>query len=580
MVPAFRRPALALSLAVIVAAGAWTGLAAPLRAEGVAGPYLAARVASGNSDFRAAADYFTRALIYDRQNAELMESAILSRIGMGDFDGAVAVADAMRAGTTRTQVADLVAMTDMAARGDWDAVLADLDGVAMTSPLVEGLMRAWAEIGRGRMSEALVAFDAVAETEGLATFAQYHKAMALASVGDLEGADAILAAEDAGPLRMTRRAVLAHAQILSQLERRDDALGLIDDTFGREGDPVFTEMAEKLEAGETLPFDVVRSPEEGVAEIYHSLASALTGEGNDVFTLVYARLAQFLRPDEPDTLLLVAGLLERQDQFELATAVYGSIPRESPAYPAAELGRAEALIASDRRDAAIEVLEQLARSYPDQPVILANLGDTLRQAERYADAIRAYDAAIALFDGDAEAQWPVYYARGISYERQKDYDRAETDMRKALDLRPNQPQVLNYLGYSFLEQRRNLEEAQSMIERAVAERPEDGYIVDSLAWAYYRLGRYDDAVAPMEKAVALMPVDAVLNDHLGDVYWAVGRKREAEFQWKRALSFSQDAGMNADEVDPDRIRRKLEIGLDAVLAEEGAAPLAVTQNAD
>jgi tetratricopeptide (TPR) repeat protein len=133
---------------------------------------------------------------------------------------------------------------------------------------------------------------------------------------------------------------------------------------------------------------------------------------------------------------------------------------------------------------------------------------------------------------------------------------------------------LNYLGYSLVEKRKNLDEALDMIERAVAARPDSGYIVDSLGWVLYRLGRYDEAVGHMERAVELMPVDPVVNDHLGDVFWAVGRKREAEFQWKRALSFIR-AGEGDGEADPDRIRRKLEVGLDVVLAEEGAEPLKV-----
>ena len=153
---------------------------------------------------------------------------------------------------------------------------------------------------------------------------------------------------------------------------------------------------------------------------------------------------------------------------------------------------------------------------------------------------------------------------------------SESDFRKALELRPEQPQVLNYLGYSFLEMQTNMDEALDLIERAVALRPDSGYIVDSLGWGLYRLGRYEEAVGHMERAVELMPVDPVVNDHLGDVYWAVGREREAEFQWRRALSFIDEDG--SSDADPDRVRRKLEIGLDAVLEEEGAPPLEVAND--
>ena len=177
----------------------------------------------------------------------------------------------------------------------------------------------------------------------------------------------------------------------------------------------------------------------------------------------------------------------------------------------------------------------------------------------------------------APVRWVLFYSRGIAHERSGDYDQMERDFRAALEIEPDQPQVLNYLGYSMVEQKRNLEEALEMIERAVAASPQSGYIVDSLGWVLYRLGRYDEAVLHMERAVELMPVDPVVNDHLGDVYWAVGRQREAEFQWSRALSFIDEEDSDS-EADPVRIRRKLDVGLDVVLEEEGAPPLQVAND--
>jgi tetratricopeptide (TPR) repeat protein len=327
-----------------------------------------------------------------------------------------------------------------------------------------------------------------------------------------------------------------------------------------------------LQSGEGLPFDLVTSPAEGLAEVFFTVAGALSGEAEDTYTLLYARVASDLAPDNTDMLLLIAALLERQGQYELATIAYNRIARDDPAYHMAELGRAEALRASGRVDAAIEVLEQLAKSHADLPDVHRALGDILRGEERYDEASKAYDAAIAMLPGTDPSHWVLYYVRGITHERGDRWDLAEADFRKALELSPDQPQVLNYLGYSFIEAGENLDEALDMIERAVAARPEDGYIVDSLGWAYYTLGRYEDAVAPMESAASLTPVDPIINDHLGDVLWAVGRRIEAEFQWRRALSF------DPEEADATRIRRKLEVGLDVVRSEEGADPISVAND--
>ena len=154
------------------------------------------------------------------------------------------------------------------------------------------------------------------------------------------------------------------------------------------------------------------------------------------------------------------------------------------------------------------------------------------------------------------------------HERRGDWDQAEADFRNALKLNPDQPLVLNYLGYSLVEFGLKLPEAQAMIERAVASRPNDGYITDSLGWVLYRLGKFDEAVDPMERAVQLVSNDPIINDHLGDVYWMVGRKREAEFQWRRALSFKPE------EKDAERIRLKLDLGLDTALKKANATEVA------
>ena len=548
-------------------------------ADGVAGPYLAGRVASFESDYAAAADYFAKSLIGDPTNTSLMENAILAQIGLGEFDQALSMAKGLDAAGVKSGLADLAVLANLAKQGQFDAAIAELDKGRSAGPLVDGLFRGWAELGAGQMSEATTAFDEVAQQKGLGAFALYHKALALASVGDFEGADKILSGDEGGPLRATRRSAMAHAEVLSQLERNKDAIELIDKLFGATPDPTIAAMRADLEAGKTLPFTLISGPADGLAEVFYSVATALSGDtqtdGQSSATdiLMFSRAAIYLRPDLSEAVLLAASNLESQGQYEMAIATYQQIKPDSPAYVAAELGRADALIAEDRNDAAIEALEQLAKSQPGRIEAWVSLGDTLRRNERFVDGIAAYDRAVALIDKPLPEHWVLFYARGICHERQKTWDKAEADFRKALELSPDQPQVLNYLGYSYLEKKANLDEAMSMIERAAKARPDEGAIIDSLGWALYRLGRYPKAEVQMEKAIQLMPADPVVNDHLGDVYWAVGRKREAEFQWKRALSFKPDT-----EAEATRIRRKLEVGLDAVLQEEGAEPLAVSTN--
>lgn len=543
-------------------------------ADAGAGAYLAGRQALVNSDFQSAADYYTRALTADLNNPALMENVVLSQLAMGRINRALPIAKLMLEQGLDSHVADMVFTAGLISEESYADLLARSPEDSGIGPLVDGLLNGWAHLGHGSAAKALAQFDEVAEENGLQAFALYHKALALASVGDFEGAEAIYADENTGVTSLTRRAVIARAEILSQLDRNEDALAMLENAFGPRPDPAIEAVVLALRAGERLPFTHVNGVQDGMAEVFYTIGAALNGEAADDYALIYARMATFLRPDHIDALLLSAQLLDDLGQFDLSEDAYKQVSPESPDYHAAELGRAEALRRAGKPDAAIEALEQLARAHPDLAMVQSSLGDLLRQQEDYAAAAAAYDKALELTDPASGARWFLLYARGISHERLKDWPKAEADFRAALEISPDQPQVLNYLGYSLVEKRTKLDEALAMIERAVEAKPSSGYIVDSLGWVLFRLGKYDDAVGHMERAVELMPVDPVVNDHLGDVYWAVGRTREAEFQWKRALSFIDPEDTDS-EADPDRIRRKLEIGLDAVLTEEGSDPLKV-----
>ncbi|WP_299899427.1 tetratricopeptide repeat protein [uncultured Ruegeria sp.] len=551
-----------------------SSVAVPAYSESSAGSYLAGRQAIYESDYSAAERYYAQALRFDPQNALLLESVVVARIALGEVARALPVAQQIEKANLPSQAARMVISVNLIAQGKFDELLARDPETQGVGPLVDGLMIAWAYLGQGEMTKAMDQFDSVATQDGLREFALYHKAMALASIGDFEGAEAILADNDGTVARFSRRAALARTEILSQLDRNEDAIQFLDEVFVAGSDPTIETYLSQLEAGETLPFTHVRSAQDGMAEIFFTVGAALNSEASADYVLLYTRLASFLRPDHVDAILLSADLLENLQQYDLAVEAYRLVPADSNDHHAAELGRAEVLDRSGKTDAAVEVLLNLAAQNPDLPGVHVALADLQRRQENYAAAVASYDTAIALTDSAAGGNWFLHYARGISHERLKHWDQAEADFRRALELNPDQPQVLNYLGYSLVERKEKLDEALDMIERAVAARPDSGYIVDSLGWVLFRLGRYDEAVEHMERAVELMPVDPVVNDHLGDVYWAVGRAREAEFQWSRALSFIDPEDADG-EADPDRIRRKIEVGLDAVLAEEGSEPLKV-----
>ena len=537
---------------------------APAQGDDNPGAYLAARQATMDRSFSELADYAARALAADSRNPTLLESAISANISIGKFDMVKGYAALLSELDPESQIAAMAQLTLLAQAEDYDGILAALDDGLTISLTVDQLMRAWALVGRGEMGKALGVYeDAADSVQGFETFGPYNKALALALVGDFEGGLEALA--DSGELG-TRASILARVQMLSQLERNDDARAYLEKLFGNSTDPFVTELTAQLEAGALLPFDVISTARDGMADVFFAVASSLDGNLDDSYTLLYARIAEAMRPERAEHTLLVAGLLERLENYDLASAAYDSIGSDDLLFPIAELGRAEALRKSGKEDAEREVLKRLTETHGQHSDVHVAYGDALRRAEDYAAAAAAYTEALTLVDQSAQNAWPLFFTRGIAYERQNVWEKAEPDFRKALELQPDQPQVLNYLGYSFLEMKTNLDEAMEMIRRAAAARPQDGYITDSLAWGLFRLRRYEEAVEPMERAAALMPVDPIINDHLGDVYWAVGREREARLQWQRVLSF------DPEEKELARIRRKLEIGLDAVLIEEGEEP--------
>jgi len=300
---------------------------------------------------------------------------------------------------------------------------------------------------------------------------------------------------------------------------------------------------------------LIGSAEDGLAEALFDLASVVNQPETLDLALLYGRFALELRPHLVLAQLLLADVLSAQNKPELSLAVLDQIPPGSPYSWSARLRVAANLEMLDRTDEAIAKLKEMAAEAPTRAGAEMQLGDLLRSKKRFGEAVDAYDEAIQRFAAAGMSErWALFYSRGIALERSGQWKRAEADLLHALELKTDQPLVLNYLGYSWIDRGENLQRGLKMIEKAVELRPEDGYIVDSLGWAHYRLGEYASAVQYLEKAIELVPEDPTINDHLGDAYWQNGRPVEARYQWRRALQF----GPQDDDIKP--IQAKLDGG--------------------
>lgn len=552
-----------LAPAILVAAIA----AGPhVAAQGVSGPYLAAQQAERRGDVASAAAYYARALARDGSNLAILGRAMTNHIAAGNVTQGITLAERYEEQAPGHHLGVLALTADALRVGDLErADQLMQDG----GPFVAQVIRAWVAAEQGDLTEArriLTVLEATDENGRQGKIvAATHMGLILAARDNDE--DALASFERANAMTDTDAVSLIRAQAgaLMRLGRTDEALAVINGwSRGAFGDASLDRLAASISAGE-IPQPTVRSVADAAADVLFSVARLLVRGQNRDISLAYAQLAAFLDPGLTESKLLVAQIFDAGRQYELAIAAYDRIPADAPEAMNALIGKAEVMFESGAEDEAIVAMESAVGQFPGAIEVHTALGDLYRRAQRFEEAVDPYDVAINLIPEVTPDAWPLFYRRGIVLERSQQWERAEADFRLALELEPDQPDVLNYLGYSLVELGQKLHEAEEMIRKAVEQRPDDGYIVDSLGWVYYRFGEFDAAVETLERAVELRPTDPVINDHFGDALWMVGRQIEARFQWKRALSF------DPDEKDADRIRRKLKIGLDVILAEEAEA---------
>ena len=531
-------------------------------ASASSGAYLAGRQAISDHNFVTASKFKARSISVDPENSKLLEGLMISFISQGLVDDAISIAKVYKDQGNSSQISQMILSASMIKDGKKKAALDFIKEAAETTPILQDLLSGWMLMGLYDEVNANRIFDKIAQVKGMEQFANFHRALAQLSIGELDQAEKTFSLIHTDQRNPTRRSIIYHTKILLSLGKFQEAQDLLEKWFGPTFDPEIEEIFAYASSGKLYSESSFPNPSSAVAEVFYSIAKLISKEVDPAFTLIYSRLAQYLDLNHADSTLMTADLLVDLAQYNLAIKEFEKLSKSQPQIYASELGRAEALRVSGKVMEAIEVLIELTRQYPNSANGFRTLGNHYRRLEVYDKAEVSYGEAIKLYTAKGDADWFLYYVRGITRERLDIWELAEKDFRKALSLNPNQPQVLNYLGYSLIEKNSNLEEALDMIERAVKASPDSGYIVDSLGWGYYKLGRYKKALPNLERAAELMPIDPIINDHLGDVYWMVGRKTEAEFQWRRALSF------DPEEEDVDRIKKKLKVGLTQVLMEE------------
>ena len=531
-------------------------------AESLEGNYLSAYIAGASKDTSAAASFYREAVKGDPRNAELLERAFVSLLADGAMQDAFRAAERLSTREGTNGLAQLALGVRQLKAGQYPAARQSFarSGRGAAADLTGTLLTAWAYAGAGDGKRALDTVNKLKGERYFNVFRDYHAGLIANLVGDKGEAERRLkAAYDAD--HNTLRIVDGYARFEAAAGRTDlaiQAYSEFEQILPRH--PIVADALDRLKAGKPLG-QLVTSAQEGAAEVLYGLGSAGSTQGDELPAVVYLRLALYLAPDQAIARLTLADTLDRMKQTDRAIEAYDQIPASSPLKLNAEIQTGLDLEQTGRGEEAIQRLDAVLKAHPDNTDVISALGNVQRSRKKYADAAETYSRAIKLIPAASEANyWTLYYFRGTALERAGDWTRAEADLKKALTLvPPAQPaaraQVLNYLAYSWVDRNTNIDESFRMLKQAVELSPRDGMIIDSLGWAYFRLGRWDDAVRELEKAVELKPGDPTINDHLGDGYWRTGRRLEGKFQWQHAKD------LNPEPEDLEKINAKLKDGL-------------------
>ena len=536
--PRFRHAALA-ALAVLAfnATGAGSAQAqvpSSFSRASSAGSFLAARHASVERDAAAAATYYRAALRGDPRNGEILNRAFLAVLANGDVDEAIKLAERLLHLDKTDRIARLVLGVRALKQKQYATARREF-AQSVRGPITDlaaTLLAAWTQANPHDARQAVDTIDKLSGADWYAIFKDLHAGLILDLAHKKEAGKRYERAYKLDPTAL--RVAQAYGSYLSRQGKKDEALKVFttfDEALPRH--PLVVESIADLKAGKKLR-SLVDTPQAGAAEVLYGLGAALGRRGGEDLGLVYLQLALYLVPQHPLALLSLADLYEVLKKPELAIKTYERVPPNSPLQRNAQIQTALDLDTLDRTDEAKASLEKLIAANPKDLEAIMALGNIERGRKQFAECADVYTKGVETLTKDEKSNWVIFYFRGICLERSKQWAKAEADLKKSLELFPDQPHVLNYLGYSWIDQGINLDEGMRMIKRAVEQRADDGYIVDSLGWAYYRLGNYEEAVKQLDRAIELKPEDPTINDHLGDAYWRVGRELEARFQWSHA----------------------------------------------
>lgn len=529
-------------LSVVAPTSLWAANEETAKKPSDFGNYLAGRHAQYMQDSKAAISFYKRSLKSDPGNQDIKSRLLSILLSEGAMTEALILAQDLKKATgDQATLAQMVLLLRDTKAGKHDAVLERLekfpnDGI---SSLSVPLFKSWALAATKKYDDALSTLSERISNPGMSVLLGPHAAL----INELAGRNDIAEKSFKDAIKNRRSAGLRLTQLLGRLYermgRKADAEKVYRDYLVRRPQSILFEPALKRLKSNNAAKPKAISARDGMAEALFSLSRSVQRQ-SPFEAMIFSRLALYLKPDFGIVKLLIGDNLIADGRFEEAIMAYQPMVNDKTYNWAARLRLARANRFLDKTDEAVKILRKMADENKTRTDAVIQLGDTYRAKMRYREAADTFEEAKKRISKFEPHHWQLLFWSAASHERLKEWPAAEKDFLKALELRPNEPRVLNYLGYSWVEQGKNLARARKMIETAVRRMPQAGFIVDSLGWVLYRLGDLKGAVKNLERAVLLTPHDPTINDHLGDVYWKVNRKIEAHFQWNRALSLEPE----------------------------------------
>lgn len=550
----------------------------------VSGAYLAARFAQQNQDWDNAYTYHDALVRHMPESPEFTQRAFLISVGTGNFTKAHNLANRLtEMKSESTELVTVYLAIEAIADAKYDDALKHIAALPDKSfgQFSKPLLSAWSHVGKGDAKTAVELLTRAQDGKEDPTFL-FHSGLISAYVKD-----------DAAARKYFERTISLGTNVQNIL--------IIADYFANNGDPEFAKtLHEGLKAlsgdmPNTIFIATARSdgatrltadtPAAGAALALMEVAAVLNDRKFAESALIYARMAERMAPKSDSVAILLGDIFANQGRATDAAKAYESVAQTSPLYWLSRLKAVQAHELAGDSSRAIALVEDLSDDdRPYQKRALIYLGDLYRKQDKYSAAISAYTRALKDFKNDAANEenpetgsWAIYYARGMAYERDGNWTKAEADLTRAISLKSDNAHLLNYLAYSWVEKGINLDKAEEMLEQAVALKPNDGYILDSYGWLKFKQGSYAEAVTYLERAIEVDPYDMTINDHLGDAYAAVNRRNEASFQWQRALKAAETMQ------DRERIAAKLDPKLRAALLapyQEGEAATSSPQQGE